>query len=275
VAKSFGSALIGKALQEGYIKSVNDPITTYLPELTERDSRFNEITIRHLLLMASGLEYKDFRPLLLNGDDPLTTYFPDQRKLALENTHIIDPPGLYFQYNNYHPQLLGMILERTTSMSVTNYLQTRIWDALGMEYGGSWSTDSQAGDFGKMETGLNARAIDFAKFGGLYLNGGLWEGKQVIPKAWVDESTQPLLPENYTDYYTDWVKAMPGQGYYKYMWWGMAREAGSYDFTAEGDKGQFIYVSPGKNMVIVRSGIEYGIPSHDWLELFYEFASQY
>ncbi len=275
VAKSFVSALIGIALQEGYIKSVNDPITTYLPELAERDPGFNEITIRHLLLMASGLEYKDFRPWLLNGDDPLTTYFPDQRKIALENTHIIDPPGMYFQYNKYHPQLLGMILERTTGMPVTNYLQTRIWDKLGMEYGGSWSTDSQASDFEKMETGVNARAIDFAKFGVLYLNHGLWERRLVIPITWVDESTQPLLPKNYSDYYNDWVKAMPGKGYYNYMWWGMSREAGTYDFTAEGDKGQFIYVSPEKNMVIIRNGIEYGIPSHEWLKLFYEFASQY
>ena len=275
VAKSFGSALIGKAIEEGYINSVDDPITIYLPELAGRDPQFNEITIRHLLLMASGLEYTEMRPLLFNGDDPLTTYFTDQRKLALENTHIIDPPGLYFQYNKYHPQLLGLILERTTGMTVTQYLQTRIWDPLGMEFGGSWSTDSKNSDFEKMETGVNARAIDFAKFGALYLNGGLWEGQQVIPKAWVDESTQPLLPEDYSDYYNDYVKAMPGQGYYKYMWWGMAREGGSYDFTAEGDKGQFIYVSLENHMVIVRNGVKYGIPSEEWLRLFYEFASQY
>jgi len=275
VAKSFGSALIGKAIEEGYINSVDDPITVYLPELAQRDPQFNEITIRHLLLMASGLEYTEMRPLLFNGDDRLTTYFTDQRKITLENTHIIDPPGQYFQYNKYHPQLLGLILERTTGMTVTKYLQTRIWDPLGMEFGGSWSTDSKDSDFEKMETCVNARAIDFAKFGALYLNGGLWDYKQVIPKAWVDESTQPLLPENYSDYYNDYVKAMPGQGYYKYMWWGMAREGGSYDFTAEGDKGQFIYVSPQNNMVIVRNGTEYGIPSEKWLKLFYEFASQY
>lgn len=79
VAKSFDSALIGIAIQEGYIKSVDDPITRYLPELAERDSRFNEISIRHLLLMPSGLEYVEFRPLLFNSDDILTSYYPDQR----------------------------------------------------------------------------------------------------------------------------------------------------------------------------------------------------
>ena len=275
VAKSFASALIGIAIQEGYIHSVDDPITTYLPELSDRDPRFSDITIRDLLLMASGLEYKEFRPWLLNGDDPLTTYFPDQRKIALENTRIVDPPGLYFQYNKYHPQLLGMILERKTGMSVTDYLQTKIWDPLGMEFGGSWSIDSQASDFEKMETGVNARAIDFAKFGVLYLNRGIWQGKQVISKSWVDESTQPHFPKDYEVYYPEWFVSMPGKGYYKYMWWGMARAGDAYDFAARGDKGQIIYVSPHKNIVIVRHGIDFGIPAAEWIELFYEFASRF
>lgn len=123
-AKSFTSALIGIAIQEGYIKSVDDSITTYLPELAERDPRFNEIKVRDLLLMSSGLEYEEFRPLLFNSDDILTSYYPDQRKISLENTRIIESPGLHFQYNKYHPQLLGMILERATGMPVTTYMQT-------------------------------------------------------------------------------------------------------------------------------------------------------
>ena len=275
VAKSFTSALIGIAIQEGYINSVADPITTYLPELAKRDPRFTKITIRDLLSMSSGLAYQEFRPLLFNSDDILTSYYPDQRKIALENTHIIDRPGEHFQYNKYHPQLLGMILERTTGMSVTTYLQTRIWDKLGMEFDGSWSVDSKTSDFEKMETGVNARAIDFAKLGVLFLNGGRWQGHPVISEAWVHESTQPLLPKNDADYYPQWFTTLPGQGYYKYMWWGMTRAEDSYDFTAYGNKGQFIYVAPKKNLVIVRNGIEYGIPTEAWLTLFYKFASQY
>jgi CubicO group peptidase (beta-lactamase class C family) len=275
VAKSCVSALIGLAIHEGYIQSIEDPITRYLPELAERDPGFNAITIRHLLLMASGLEYQAVRPLLLNGDDPLTTYYPDQRQLALENTRIIDPPGQYFHYQKYHPQLLGMILERTTGMSVTAYLQTRLWDTLGMEFGGSWSTDSLASDFEKMETGVNARAIDFAKLGVLYLNGGRWQGQPVLAQAWVDESTQPYFPEEVEGYYPAWFASLPGRGYYKYMWWGMAREGDAYDFAAEGDKGQFVYVSPQKKLVIVRHGIDFGIPTQAWLALFYDFASQF
>jgi CubicO group peptidase (beta-lactamase class C family) len=274
-AKSFTSALIGIAIQEGYIKSVDDPITTYLPELASRDPRFAQIRIRDLLLMSSGLEYQEFRPLLFNSDDILTSYYPDQRKISLENTHVVEPPGVHFQYNKYHPQLLGMILERTTGMPVTTYLQTRIWDKVGMEFDGSWSIDSKTSDFEKMETGVNARAIDFARFGVLFLNGGRWQGQQVIPEAWVNESTQPWLPKNDAAYYPTWFTKMPGQGFYKYMWWGMTRSEGSYDFTAYGNKGQFIYVSPLKNLVIVRNGTAYGIPTEQWLTLFYQFASQY
>jgi CubicO group peptidase (beta-lactamase class C family) len=274
-AKSFTSALIGIALQEGYIHSVDDPITAYLPELAARNPDFERITVRHILRMSSGFEYVGFRPLLFNSDDILTSYYPDQRKISLENTYIIEPPGLHFSYNKYHPQLLGMILERTTGMPVTTYLQTRLWDKIGMEYPGSWSTDSKKSDFERMETGVNARALDYAKFGVLFLNGGAWQGEQVISTSWVEESTGPYLPENYSDYYSEYFQSLPGKAYYQYLWWGMARPDGSHDFSAEGDKGQFIYISPQHNLVIVRNGIEYGIPTPQWMDLFYEFASQY
>ena len=277
VAKSFTSALIGIAIQEGDIENVNDPITRYLPELEKRDQRFHEITIRDLLKMASGLEYVGFQPsfLNLNNDDNLTSYYSDQRRIALERARIISPAGQYFQYNKYHPQLLGMILERTTGVPVTTYLQTRIWDKVGMEFDGSWSTDSKSSGFEKMETGVNARAIDFAKFGVLFLNEGQWQGDQVIPKSWVDESTQRLQVQTPANYYPGWIASLPGQGYYQYMWYGMARKDGSFDYAAEGDKGQFIYVSPQKNLVIVRNGIEEGISAIHWFQMFYEFASQY
>jgi CubicO group peptidase (beta-lactamase class C family) len=223
VAKSWASALIGIAVDEGYIASVDDPITEYLPEFGERDSRFSAITLRHVLLKASGLEYEEFRPLFFNSDDPLTTYYPDQRQITLENTRIIDPPGVYFQYNKYHPQILGMVLERTTGMQVTEYLQSRIWDPVGMEYGGSWSLDSRQSGFEKMETGVNARAIDFAKFGQLFLEKGAWNGRQVISREWVEESTQPFSPPDPASYYPEYFENIPGRPYYKYMWWGMDR----------------------------------------------------
>jgi CubicO group peptidase (beta-lactamase class C family) len=280
VAKSFTSALIGIAIKEGAIESVNDPITQYLPELAQRDSRFIDITIRDLLMMASGLEYKENRWWLFNGDDPLTSYYTDQRQAAMEFTKILDAPGEYFLYNKYHPQLLGLILERSTGKSVTTYLQEKLWNPIGMEFGGSWSIDSEESDFEKMETGVNARAIDFAKFGRLFLENGRWDGEQVIPESWIAESTQVDSSKLHDEYYRDGF----GQtllhslnGYYSYMWYGYFREGVEYDFAAEGDHGQYIYVSPSKNLIIIRNGFEYGseMSWDTWVAAFYQFATEY
>ena len=186
IAKSFTSALIGIAISEGHIHSLDDPITDYLPELVERDPAFANIKIRNLLMMSSGIKYTEFP--FLNGDNVKTYYYPNLRELALEDTHIVGSPGVEFLYNNYHPLLLGLILERATGTSVTDYLQEKIWDPVGMQYPGSWSLDENG--FEKMESGINARAIDFAKFGRLFLNKGSWNGAQLIPAEWVDESTR-------------------------------------------------------------------------------------
>lgn len=277
VAKSFDSTLIGMAIDEGFIHSVEDPITDYLPELLKRDPAFGAITIRDLLLMASGLDFHELRWWLFNGDDPLTTYYPNQREIALNNTNIVDPPGQYFLYNKYHPQLLGMILERSTGMSVTEYTQTRLWDRIGMEYDGAWALDSDESGFEKMEAGLNARPIDYAKLGRLFLNDGKWDGEQVLSAAWVEEATSLDPATQNADYYSHawgpWVYD-GGHGYYKYMWYGWLRDDGPADIMAEGDHGQYIYLSPANNVIIVRNGNEYGMPSKDWVDAFYQVAGE-
>jgi CubicO group peptidase (beta-lactamase class C family) len=267
VAKSFTSALIGIAIDEGFINSVDDPITTYLPELAARDPRFNEITIRHLLLMASGLDYVEFRPLLFNSDDILTTYYPDQREISLEHTRIIDPPGVYYRYNKYHPQLLGMILERTTGMSVTAWTQRQLWDPLGMEYDGAWCLDSSSSGFEKMEAGLNARAIDFAKLGRLFLNRGRWDGQQIVSERWVDLATG-RDPAGLAPPFSDTLR-------YGLMWWIVPKgDGGPPDFSAAGDHGQYIYVSPRNNVIVVRTGVEYGVSSQTWFDAFARAADE-
>ena len=270
-AKSFTSALIGIAISEGHIHSVDDPITDYLPELAERDPAFADITIRDLLMMSSGIKYAEFP--FVNGDDAKTYYYPDLRQLALNDTKIVGVPGEHFLYNNYHPLLLGMILERATGTSVANYLQEKIWKPIGMEYPGSWSLDENG--FEKMESGINARAIDFAKFGRLFLHNGNWNGTQVIPAEWVAESTQADTSVDYANYYYDDFIFSNGQGYYKYMWWGIQRDEQNYDFSAMGNHGQFIYISPQKNLIIVRFGEAYGeITGADgWVDMFYKFAT--
>jgi len=266
-AKSFTSALVGIAISEGYISNVDDPITDYLPELVERDHAFDGITIRDLLMMSSGIKYSE------PPDNATTYYYPDLRQLALEKTKIIDPPGSNFHYNNYHPLLLGMILERSTGSTVADYLGEKIWSPIGMEYPGSWSLDERG--FEKMESGINGRAIDFAKFGRLFLNNGSWDGVQVVPDEWVTESTQADRSINYQNYYYDDFIFAYGRGYYKYMWWGLQRNAQNYDFMALGNHGQCIYISPIKNLIILRFGESYGEfgGAQGWVDMFYNFAS--
>lgn len=268
-AKSFISALIGIAIEEGYIQSVNDPITNYLPELQKRDPAFAKITIRDLLMMSSGVKYSE------PPDNATTYYYPDLRSLALETTRIIDSPGNRFHYNNFHPLLLGLILERATGTTVADYLQEKIWKPVGMEFPGSWSLDEKG--FEKMESGINARAIDFAKFGRLYLNQGNWDGTQVVPANWAADSTQADISLDYDNYYYDDFIFADGRGYYKYMWWGMQRDGKNYDFSAIGNKGQLIYISPEKNLLILRFGEDYGEygGAQGWVELFYDFASEW
>jgi CubicO group peptidase (beta-lactamase class C family) len=159
-------------------------------------------------------------------------------------------------------------------MPVAAYLQEKIWQPLGMAYPGSWSLD-EAG-FEKMESGINGRAIDFAKFGRLYLHQGNWEGEQIVPADWVWESTAPAGVVNRPSYYPDIPFFADGRGYYKYMWWGVQREDG-YDLVALGNHGQFLYISPAKELIIVRHGERYGRfgGPFAWVDLFYDVAGAF
>jgi CubicO group peptidase (beta-lactamase class C family) len=264
MAKSFASALVGIAIDEGHINSVNEPITNYIPELLEKDERFESITIRHLLTMSSGIKYEEGGdlPWSEEADDTKTYYATDLRKLALENSRIEGKPGEYFEYNNYNPLLIGMILERATGMSISRYLQQKLWKPMGMEADGSWSLDSTSTGFEKMESGVNARARDFARFGMLFAREGRWEGRQLISRGWVEESTR-------ADTSTD-----PSQDY-QYFWWVNTPEGETYHFSARGNYGQYIYVAPEKDLVIVRLGKEEGEQGYDyWIYLFEELATK-
>jgi CubicO group peptidase (beta-lactamase class C family) len=263
MAKSFTSALVGIAIDEEHIKSVEEPITNYLPELREEDERFEAITIRHLLTMSSGIKYEEGGnlPWSEEADDTKTYYSTNLRKLALDS-QVEGDPGEYFEYNNYNPLLIGMILERATGMSVSRYLQEKLWKPVGMEADGSWSLDSKKSSFEKMESGVNARARDFARFGMLFAREGSWEGEQLISRGWVEESTRA---DTSTDPASD----------YQYFWWLNTLNGEDRHFYASGKYGQYIYVDPEKELVIVRLGKEEGERGYGyWISLFDDLATK-
>jgi CubicO group peptidase (beta-lactamase class C family) len=269
-AKAFVSMLVGIAIDRGLIHSVADAITAYLPELARRDPRFNRITIRDLLRMSSGLRYVDDAP---PRDDQRTYMDPDLRRAGLEGSTVVQESGRRWLYNNYNPLLLGIILERVSGRSITDLLQRGLWDPLGMEFGGSWSLDSRADGFEKMESGINARAIDFAKLGRLFLNHGTLNGTRVIASSWIEEASQPWTAP--AGYYTDEDFFGRDGHYFGYFLWGDRRDSGESDFHTVGNKGQYIYVSPQKHLIIVRTGIQFELPSSSWLRVFRELADRY
>jgi len=254
VAKSFVSALVGIAIDEGLIDSIDDPITRYIPELEDRDIRYSAITIKDLLSMASGLRYVEEETPF--SDDTKTYYDPNLRAVALSAV-IEEEPGKIFHYNNYNYLLLGVILERATGMPVAKYMEEKLWKPLGMEAPASWSLDSEASAFEKMESGINARAIDFAKFGRLYLNNGSnWNGQQIISEKWIKTSTSANSTSD------------PSIEY-QYGWWTYPSQEGIVDsrhFSARGNFGQFIYINPEERLIIVRHG--YDVGDVNWINLF-------
>ncbi len=273
MAKSVTSLLIGAAIDEGVIGAVGDPVRKYLPELSDT---LQPVTLRHLLRMTAGVE--SHLPRLLGlidapwGDDARIYYGEDLRALAL-GVQAGEPPATRFHYNNFDPPLLGLVLERATGRPVPEYLSQKLWQPLGMEAAASWTVDSAAKGFPKMESGINARAIDFAKLGRLMLRRGDWDGRRILSEAWVRESTRAPadgLPLSYDG----WVPPsyLQAGGYYAYMWWGYDRPGGEPDFFANGKHGQVLYISPAKHAVLLR----HGTGNHDlwWGEVLHAIAER-
>lgn len=247
VTKSYVSALVGIAIDEGYIKSVDQPVTDFIPEL--KRNGFQKVTIKDLLEMRSGIKFNEN---YLNPFGKIAKYYYglNLKKYTLQ-LKVVSEPGRVYNYQSANSQIIAMVLERATGKRISDYLEEKIWKPLGMEYDGTWSLDSRNHRDVKAFCCINARALDFAKFGRLYLNDGQWENRKIIPSQWIHES---LTVNN---------DSKDIQGYpYTYFW----RVTEGHDFFAKGLLGQFIYVSPKKNIVIVRIGTKAG--DINWPEFF-------
>lgn len=229
VAKSFVSALVGIAIQEGYIENMEQSIVEFMPELLHREG-FEDIKLRHLLNHTSGFK------LNLTMDGGYLYYgsnvWDSVHKLTLKHK-----PGTKQHYGNINIQLMAIILERATGKCVSEYLEEKVWTKIGTEAPAFWSVDRN--DFEKAYCCLNARARDFARFGRLFLNNGDWEGEQVIDADWIKSSTARDTTEGSGwSYHNSWYK---GSDLYQ-------------DYMAIGLYQQYIYICPIKNIVIVRFG---------------------
>lgn len=265
VAKSFISALIGIAIEEGHIKSVDDPVTDYLDDF--KNDGFEKITIQDLLDMRSGVKFQEnyFNPFGLVAK----YYYGLNIKKYTRKLEVERPADERFDYRSIDTQLLALILEKATGRPVYDYLEEKIWQPLGMEYDATWSVDSKRNKTAKAFCCLNARARDFAKFGRLYLHKGQWEGRQIVPEAWVEAATHYKSKNNFR---------------YSNQWWHRINvdrstlEDGqaAIHYFALGHLGQYIYVHPEKEVIIVRLGKNYGKQiGGSWQNMFRSIAEQY
>lgn len=264
MAKSITSALIGMAIDEGKIKSINDPLIAYVPELQGRG--FDKLTLRDMLRMSSGVAFHPditFEPINPFVSDDARQYYTDNlRQLILSVHRSDDPIGADFHYNDYYSLLEGLILQRVTGESVAQYTQDKLWQPMGAEYPASWSLDSTAGGLEKTNSAFNARAIDFARIGLLFLNQGRWNGQQIISQRWIADSTTPDPSDQRP--WKDSILFRQAGGYYKYHWWGLNNPNGTYDYFAWGKQGQYLYVSPSTRTVVVRLGGGGGAQYYPW-----------
>jgi CubicO group peptidase (beta-lactamase class C family) len=237
VTKVFITTLVGIAIDDGSIESVNQAITDFIPELLEIEG-FDEITIRHLLIHTSGIKFSNamFNPF---SDNARYYYGHNLRKLLLR-TELSESPGTETNYSSANAQLLAMILERATGTTLSSYLQEKIWQRIGMQYDATWSLDNKRKK--SIEKGfscLNCTAIDLAKLGRLYLNNGVWDNQQVLSQRYIYEATKRDTSDGSCWNFQYNFRLGPKQ----------------YDsYYSRGLYGQLIYIYPRKNIIIVRVG---------------------
>ena len=245
MAKSVFSSLVGIAVGEGAIKSLDQPVSDYLPYLRGTPA-YEGVTIRNLLEMKSGLRYtktgngwwSDFR------SDEAHVYYAANLRNAVTDAHRELAPGTKWVYKDTDANLLGLVLAAATGKTVAAYSEEKLWRRIGTEHDATWSLDHRDGNE-NVASGFNATAEDFARFGRLYLHGGSWNGAQVVPAAWVAASVGVDSSRHEPEISTWW------QMQHTLYWWHPIQPPAG-EFFADGSHGQRIYVDPATETIIVQ-----------------------
>jgi CubicO group peptidase (beta-lactamase class C family) len=248
MAKTITAMLIGIAVSEGKIKSIDDPVSAYVAGLSETE--YGKTSIRDLLHMSSGVAFKE----IYDGNDDVAQLSRDLfggsgkdavASVAQFNTRVASP-GTKWHYASVETEILGLVLRAVTGGPVADYLHDRIWQAIGAESDASWAIDSTGQEI--TFCCFNAVLRDYARFGRLLAHDGAWEGRQVIPRQWLLDATtvQPagghLAPGTATPYF--------GYGYQVWLLPGEARR-----FALLGIRGQIILVDPASKLVMVHTAV--------------------
>ncbi|MCW3085034.1 MAG: beta-lactamase [Bacteroidetes bacterium] len=248
MAKSFVSIMVGIAIDEGKIKSIDEPVGDFLPEFKDGDNA--KLTIKHLLTMSSGINFDEnyVSPLAY----PAAAYYGSDLKKLTYGYKVTEEPGKKFKYLSGNSELLAFILEKATGMKLSDYMSEKLWKPLGAKNDAYWSLDHSDG-VEKAYCCFNSNALDFARIGELYLDTGKWNGNQLVSKDYVLNSVKPAELTNTGDENKN--------DRYGYAWWLIPDYKGHRIFYARGILGQYIFCIPDQKMIVVRLGSKREKPS--------------
>ena len=242
MAKSIVSLLIGAAIDDGKIGSVDDPVYKYLPYMDEGKDR--ELKIKDLLTMSSGSNWNEHNKKL--SGFPTRSYYGDDLPGLAKEVKIINDPGKKFVYRSGDSELLGLIVSSATGKNISEYADEKLWQPLGAERDALWSLDKKNGTE-KAFCCFNSNALDFARFGKLVLNKGRIGDRQLVSEDYITAATSPA------SYLID--RNNRPVDFYGYQFWILKHNGKNYPYM-RGFFGQYVIVVPEKNVIIVRLGHE-------------------
>ncbi len=236
MVKSMVAALLGKAIMQGKIESLDQPVGDFLPNFKEGVGA--KLTVGDLASMASGTDWDEayYSPFSITTQ----AYFDTNLRLVMQDVEVVETPGERYKYSSGDMQLLGMVLEKATGKSLSAYLSDEFWKPLGAENDALWQLDSEEFGMEKAYCCLASNARDFARFGKLYKDFGMWNGTRLLDSTFVAKSIRPRFPES---------------PQYGYGWW-LYQTMNKSFFMMRGHLGQLVMVEPTDNVIIVRLGHE-------------------
>ena len=234
VAKSIVTSMMGKAIMEGKIKSLDQPVSDFFEEY--KNGLASELTVGDLASMSSGMKWNEKYYSVINITSE--SYFTDDLRSVILGQEIENKPGKGFRYSSGDTQLLAMIIEKATGTSLSNYLSQKFWDPMGAENLALWQIDSEESGMEKAYCCIAATARDFARFGKLYIDKGKWGDTEILDSSFVELSLNPVFDDS---------------PFYGYGWW-LYEFEGKKVFTMNGHRGQFVISFPNENIIIVRQG---------------------
>ena len=234
MAKSYVSALLGKAIMDGYIKSLDQAVKDFIPEL--KGAYADEVTVGDLASMASGQRWDEayYSPVSVTT----AAYFVEDLEKLILDQPIDQAPGKSFIYKSGTTQLLAMVIVKATGKNLTDYLYESFWNPMGAEHQALWQLDSEENGMEKAYCRITSNARDFARLSKLYKNHGKWDGKILLDSTFIAKSLTPRFEDSQQ---------------YGYSWW-LKNYKGYKVFMNRGHLGQYVITIPEENLILVRLG---------------------